>query len=234
MSRRFLSPLEGMCVAGLAGLLGTLAGLLVGGPVGALAGGIVAGVHGAIAGWRGVYDWRHPRGWFALVADSTWGLVGTALGTLLIVANIAMPSANLESELTCRRNRHLHNGGFSIRRGFAFTLGSAISNADPNGYGLNDEFLSRHEELHVWQNRIFGPLFQLTYVLWALAGVVVAVLVWLRHRDVPLRKLIETACYYNNPFEYWAYRNDGNWPPRGAHPLLAWSGPESDRTGAQL
>ena len=64
----------------------------------------------------------------------------------------------------------------------------------------------------------------MTYVVWALGGFFVAVATKLRHRDAPLSKLVETACYYNNPFEYWAYCNDENWPPRGAHPLLAWGG----------
>lgn len=224
MSRRILALVESLCVAAFSGLMGTMTGMLVGGPIGAVAGGLIAALHGAVAGWRGLYEWRRLRGWFAFVADSTWGLLGTALGSAVIAANILLPSASLAHELSRRRNRHLHDGGVSLKRGFAFTLGPAISNANPTGAGLNDSFLSRHEELHVWQGRIFGPLFQLTYIVWAVGGAVVAVLTWLRHREAPLAKLIETACYYNNPFEYWAYRNDENWPPPGAHPLLAWRG----------
>lgn len=229
MSRRFLSLAESLSVAACSGVLGFMTGLLVAGPMGAVAGSAVAALHGAIAGWRGLYEWNRPRGWFAFVSDSTWGLLGTALGTAVIAANIALPSARLEGELSRRRNRHLHDGGVWLKRGFAFTLGPAISNGNPNGTGLNDTFLSRHEELHVWQSRIFGPLFQLTYVVWALGGFLVAVATKLRHRDAPLSKLVETACYYNNPFEYWAYCNDENWPPRGAHPLLAWGKKEEQR-----
>lgn len=222
MTRRFLSLFEGLSVAVFGGLLGSCAGFVVAGPIGGIAGGAVASLHGAIAGWRGVYNWGRPRGWFAFAADSTWGLLGTTLGLFVIVANGALPTSHLEKSLSRRRNRHLHVGGLSLKRGFALTLGPAISNANPSGFGLNDAFLSRHEELHVWQNRMFGPLFQLTYLVWGAAGLVVACAVWLRNRNVPLTKLVETACYYNNPFEYWAYRNDENWPPRGAHPLLAW------------
>ena len=29
--------------------------------------------------------------------------------------------------------------------------------------------------------------------------------------------------YYDNPFEYWAYNNDNNWPPSGADPSLRWA-----------
>lgn len=222
MSPRFLSPLEGVAVAAGAATLGSLAGFLAGGPVGAVLGGSFAGLNGWLSGLRSVYDWSEFRGWFAFVTDATWGLLGTSLGVVLLVANILSPSARLESELSRRRNRHLHDGGLSLKPGFAFTLGPAISNGNPTGRGFNDSFLSRHEELHVWQNRLFGPFFQLTYLVWGIGGLVVAVCVWLRHRDVPLRRLVETACYYDNPFEYWAYVNDRNWPPPGAHPLLVW------------
>ena len=104
----------------------------------------------------------------------------------------------------------------------ALTLGNVISNANPSGRGFNPEFLSRHEELHVWQARVFGPLFPLVYALWFAGGVVVGSLVWLVHRHEPWLDLVRTAAYFDNPFEYWAYRNDRNWPPAGAHPLLAW------------
>jgi hypothetical protein len=33
---------------------------------------------------------------------------------------------------------------------------------------------------------------------------------------------VETAAYYDNPFEYWAYRNDGRWEANGAHTALKW------------
>ena len=34
--------------------------------------------------------------------------------------------------------------------------------------------------------------------------------------------VVETFAYYDNPFEYWAYRKDRYWPPRGAHPRFVW------------
>lgn len=58
--------------------------------------------------------------------------------------------------------------------------------------------------------------------MWGTVGAVVGFVVWLAHRDEPLAALVRTAAYFDNPFEYWAYRNDRNWPPAGAHPLLAW------------
>ena len=34
--------------------------------------------------------------------------------------------------------------------------------------------------------------------------------------------LVETAAYYDNPWEVWAYRAQGNWPPANANPKLLW------------
>jgi hypothetical protein len=55
--------------------------------------------------------------------------------------------------------------------------------------------------------------------------VIVGSIVWLWHTDNGLSglgSLIETASYCDNPFEYWAYKNDSNWPPSGVNPILAY------------
>lgn len=214
--------IEAALTSSAGALLGLVAGLVVAGPLGAVAGALVAGLNGLAGGARGIYDWRRARGWFAFVADSTWSLPMTAFGVLLATANLAVPSTRCDRELTRRRNRFVFDGGLALQRGMALTLGNVISNGNPSGHGLNPEFLSRHEELHVWQARVFGPLFPLVYALWFAGGTVVGTVVWLFNRKEPWADLVRTAAYFDNPFEYWAYRNDRNWPPAGAHPLLAW------------
>ena len=37
--------------------------------------------------------------------------------------------------------------------------------------------------------------------------------------------LVETAAYYDNPWEVWAYMAQGNWPPPEANPKLLWQLP---------
>jgi len=101
--------------------------------------------------------------------------------------------------------------------------GNVISNTGEGGKGIDLTFLKEHEELHIWQNRIFGPIFQATYVGWAVGGLIVGSIVWLTDTDEDWWGLVETAAYYDNPFEYWAYENNNNWPPSGANPKLAWS-----------
>jgi RHS repeat-associated protein len=210
--------------------LGAATGFLVGGLPGAIVGGLMGGMNGLISGVHGIYDWGSVDGWLAFLSDSTWGLVGTSLGNVVHAVNLFWPDSKYNHDLSHRQNRHVYEGGFHLKDGFAFTQGNVISNAGGN-VGLDPstpegrrrlQFLADHEELHVWQSRIFGPLFQATYVAWGIGGAIVGFVVWLTDTDQDLGSLIETAAYYDNPFEYWAYNNDDKWPPSGANDDLAW------------
>jgi RHS repeat-associated protein len=203
--------------------LGGITGFLVGGPAGFFIGAAMGGLNGLISGMMNIYDWGDWRGWLAFLSDSTWGLVGTTLGNIVHVINVFWPDSNYRYDLSARQNRHVYEGGMYLKNGFAFTQGNVISNAGQNDPGINLSFISDHEELHIWQNRIFGPLFQTTYIVWAIGGFIVANIVWLTDTDEDWGSLVETAAYYDNPFEYWAYNNDSKWPPGGAHPDLAWN-----------
>ena len=102
------------------------------------------------------------------------------------------------------------------------TQGNVTSNGQTRTGHIRQDFIMNHEYLHVTQSRIFGPLFQLVYVVWFAGGTVVGFVVWLFDREVSLTGLIQTAGYYDNPFEYWAYRNDDHWRPGGVIAKLAW------------
>lgn len=202
--------------------LGGITGFLVGGPVGFFVGAAMGGMNGLIGGMMNVYDWGDWRGWAAFLSDSTWGLVGTTLGNVVHLVNLFYPDSNYRYDLSARQNRHVYEGGMFVKNGFAFTMGNVISNAGQNGAGINLSFLADHEELHIWQSRIFGPLFQATYIGWAVGGFIVANIVWLTDTSEDWGSLVETAAYYDNPFEYWAYSNDSNWPPGGANSKLTY------------
>lgn len=45
---------------------------------------------------------------------------------------------------------------------------------------------------------------------------------WLLHPEHNWYSLVETASYYNNPWEVMAYTLQGNWPPSNANPALLW------------
>lgn len=202
--------------------LGAVTGFLVGGPIGLFVGGAMGGFNGLVSGMTGIYDWSSWKGWLSFLSDSTWGLVGTTLGNIVHVVNVFWPDSNYRYDLSHRQNRHVYEGGMYLKEGFAFTQGNVISNAGQSGAGINASFIANHEELHIWQSRIFGPLFQATYIVWAVGGFIVGSIVWFTDTDEDWGSLVETAAYYDNPFEYWAYSNDNNWPPGGANPKLAY------------
>lgn len=209
--------------------LGGALGLLGGVPL-AVATGVSAGINGAFGGYRQVYAWRSAKGWLAFVADSTWGLLGTTLGNILNLANLAGGRAGYRPDFSRRQNRHVFEKGACLKRRFALTHGNVISNAATGRESLVEErrpFIDRHEGLHIWQNRLFGPLYQALYVAWFLGGALVGAATWALKRDRPkLQRLVETAAYYDNPFEFWAYKRDEHWEDNSADPTLKWRRPK--------
>ena len=210
---------------------GTALGGAVGLPGGVLlsiATGVLAGINGALGGGRQVYDWRSATGWLAFVADSTWGLLGTTLGTALHLVNLAHPRPVYRVDRSRRRNRHVFDRGATLRRGFTFTLGNVVSNAS-TGEGTpadRQRLLDRHEGLHIWQSRAFGPLYQAVYLAWFVLGLTAGLSTWVVRRGKPgLFRLVETAAYYDNPFEFWAYKRDDHWEDNRADPVLKWRRP---------
>lgn len=191
-------------------------------------GAVTGGANGLVSGLRGIYDWRRPSGVVAMALDSTWALLPTATGLLVHLVNAASPSA--EPLPSTRAGYHVYVGGFRLRRGFVLAAGNVVTGlagpADlPEGSARAEHrrrLVEQHEASHVWQGRLFGPLYPIAYGAWMIGGAVVGTAVWLRRRDERWFSLVETAAYYDNPFEWWAYRRAGSWPPAGAHPRLVW------------
>lgn len=180
-------------------------------------GAIVGGLNGVVSGRRHIYDWHRPAGWTAFVLDSTWGLIGTAAALVVHALQLTRHDrGTYRPDLSERQNRHVYDTGFTMRKRFAMTVGNVVTNMN----GRRD-LLERHEMLHVWQERLFGPIFPLVYGTWMVGGTLAAVATWLRNRN-ELRRTVDTFAYYNNPFEYWAYRRQGYWPPAGADTRYAW------------
>jgi hypothetical protein len=167
----------------------------------------------------GIYNFRDWRGWAAFLLDYTWGFPGTALGYGVQVINAFYPNSNYDPALSALVGSHVYRGGIGLP-GFATTLGNVTTHLG-TGPGA-DDLMINHEEVHVWQSRIFGPLFPTSYVGWAVGGVFVGTGYWLFHPNQDWFSLVETAAYYDNPWEVWAYANDHNWPPSGANPALLW------------
>lgn len=209
--------------AALGAALGAAAGSLVGLAVPAA---IVAGLNGAISGRRGIYDWKSRKGLTAFTLDSTWALATTtaAVGSHAIGAVRGQPGYS--AELSERHNRHVYERGFQPRKGFAVTLGNVISGAGDLSKLRRAKLVTDHEDVHAWQARWFGPLYPVLYVGWMAGGVAMGTVVWAtKKRDESFVKVVESCAYYLNPFEWWAYSRDDNWPPPGLISKLGWKNP---------
>lgn len=219
--------LETVAAAAVGGALGWTLGMLIGAADLLTA---IAAANGAVGGRAGIYDWGKARGWLAFVVDSTWALIGTAIALVVHLAQPFFSSPGYRFDLSYRANLHIYEGGFAMKPAYAFSVGNVISNAGGKA-GLNGDdgasrrwkFIQNHEFLHVFQNRLFGPAFQVAYLGWMLFGALWGLSVWLKDRR-DLGRLVETAAYFNNPFEYWAYVRDDYWPPSDAHPRIVWGG----------
>jgi PE family len=169
-----------------------------------------------------IYNFRDPRGWAAFLLDYTWGLPGTTLGYGVQIINGFWPNSGYDPTLSQLVGSHVYTGGIGLP-GFTTTMGNVTTHLGV-GSGAKD-VLANHEEVHVWQSRIFGPLFQTSYAGWLVGGAFVGTGYWLLHPNQDWFSLVETAAYYDNPWEVWAYVNDHNWPPSGANPALLWQLP---------
>ena len=72
----------------------------------------------------------------------------------------------------------------------------------PSSPGQSHDTLYYHERTHVWQNRIFGPLFTLASLVWMGLLSIPAAIGAIVLKNV---RTFESLCYYNSPWETWAY-----------------------------
>ena len=233
MTGQARSPVPRLVEAAATGIVGGVLGHLATRPLKlGTAGAAVGALNGLLGGGRGVYDWKSARGRTAFLLDSTWGIVGTA-GALVVHAVNAVVGGEYVPALSRRRGYHVYVGGLRVRRGFTTAIGNAITSADGGGGAAaldpssergrrRIRLVERHEALHVWQSRSFGPLFPVLYGAWLVGGALVAVALWSARRGRRLFPIVETVAYYDNPFEWWAYKRDSNWPPSGADPSFVW------------
>ena len=172
---------------------------------------VVGGLSGMMSGFWRIYDWD-GIGVPAFVLDSTWGLSGTTDAVLLHLINFAWGD-HADESFDRRKNNHRYKSGFRIKGEFAFTQGAVMSNLKRD----SSDDLRDHENTHVWQNRGFGPLFTLTYVGW-MAVLFIPSLIVAAIKRSNLGDTIMALCYYDNPWEVWAYKV-GGW----RSPFMAWS-----------
>jgi RHS repeat-associated protein len=174
--------------------------------------GAMGGLNGLFTGTRQIYDsvqFLEPEGLASLVADSSWGILGTTLGNAVNVYNLLAAPSSYRADLSRGQNRQVYDRGFALKGTFAFTQGNVTSNMAQGGAsGGNTGRLLHHESLHIFQNRAFGPLFQLSYVAWVVVGGVIGAVASPFVKE-DFGKAINDVAYDDNPWEYWAYQHGG-------------------------
>lgn len=189
---------EAVAVGVAGATLGYLTGHAVG--VGAPAA-VVGGISGVLNGWRRIYCWRSPAGVAAFVLDHSWALATTFGSVVSHALNAVTGDPGYVPQMSERRGRQVYDRGLSLRRGFAMAMGNVVTGARGR-YRLVDD----HEQVHIWQARLLGPLYPVAYVGWSVLATPLGVWRWWRGGRVPsLTRHVDAVAYRANPFERWAY-----------------------------
>jgi hypothetical protein len=206
---------------------GVALGWLVGGSIGAVIGAAVGLVLGLAFGWTIAkchpYE-LSPKGVFLFVVDHTWSLLNTIAGALFLLVSLAK-----RNELNLVDSRHTSKVVFTrglipnrkrvvgpdrqvVQTYFATTVGPVMVGVHPDG----SPGLKRHEGVHVFQARLFGPF----YLALVALGFAVAIVLpyWLLYHDRRRRPIRSVRDYFmrgvypHTWHEEWAYSVGGS-PP---------------------
>jgi hypothetical protein len=86
-----------------------------------------------------------------------------------------------------------------------------ISNLQSSGKSDGGRSLLRHERNHIAQNRVFGPIYTVSYAVWAIGAGTVGAAIWaLGQAEQDFEKSVTDTAYYDNPWEQHAYDHGGN------------------------
>lgn len=213
--------------------LALVVGLLVGAPVGGLVGGVLGLVLGSAFGWTlaraGSYT-STPKGVVLFLIDHTWSLTNTLAGSMFLLVNLIMGN-ELNAEDSRKSSSIVFNKGVipsrkrvvvlhtvagpqptTIRSYFATTVGNVKVGVRPD----SGVALKRHEDVHILQARLFGPLYLPLIGLGYLVAIVVPFwLLYHDHRARPIRSVRDyfmRGVYPHVWHEEWAYAVGGT-PP---------------------
>ncbi len=163
---------------------------------------VIGATYGAIAFSKKVLR----VGFFGIVGfilDMSWSLLNTLAGLLVWIpaclitgANFVGPNDDSRRSGTLVYDSNPRGGVYG-----ATTIGTVIA----GGW-------SSHEEIHVWQGRIFGPLYMPAYIIALILNIPFR-LITTRTEDLILES------YYRIPFEDWAY-----WAGQPSGSDINWGG----------
>ena len=168
----------------------------------------------------GAWQVRSWSAFWQVPVEHTWALSGTSIATSLKLLFLNPPDEHVKAEYSAAMSVEGRNGfhqyvvGFAITKSAVFTEGHTMS--DQVGIGLSKSTdgsgaqnpLATHEQQHILQNRLFGPLFPTLYLGWMGTTLVPSVFAGLGGGDAVAG--INAWTYADNPFEVWGYTTGGN------------------------
>ena len=198
----------GILAAAIQTAYGAVLGGLAGGWIGAIAGAAIGLALGGFFGWAvaagNVYT-ADATGALLFVVDHTWSMLNTVAGSAYLVAHFVF-GHTLDRATSAGSCRVSVVEGVSPR--YATTIGPVCAGADPS--------IQRHEDVHILQARILGPLYlplvAFNYALWTIAPLW---LLWHDRANRPISSLgryFEIGVYPHVWNEAIAYRVQGT-PP---------------------
>ncbi|NUR28786.1 MAG: glycine zipper family protein [Catenulispora sp.] len=188
---------------------GVVLGALAGGLTGALVLGGIGLLLGILYGWAaassGAYS-GDARGIWLFVVDHTWSMPNTVAGGLFLAAQL-VAGHSLDRVVSAGACRISVDRNFSPQ--YATTIGPVCAGANPG--------IQRHEDVHVFQARLLGPLYlPLVAGNYALFAVAPIWLIYHDHAAAPINRIgryFEVGVYPHVWNEAIAYRIQGT-PPR--------------------
>src|SRR5258708_5476083 len=154
----------------------------------AIVGAVIGGAYSAVAFARGIYS-LGPFSVLGYLLDMSWSLPNTAASLLVWLPACMIAGGNfVDPDDRSRRSGTFvyqdnpRGGGYD-----ATTIGTVIA----GGW-------SSHEEIHVWQARIFGPLYLPVYLFSLLLNILFRLCTG-KTDDLAMQ------AYYRVCFEDWAY-----------------------------
>jgi len=180
---------------------GTVLGLLVGGTIGAVILGVIS-LGFAVSFGRTVAVARpYEGGWgiWRLVIDATWSSLNTWAGAVYFGIHRLTGNTYDVAKSAGRGSIWLKKG---VVAKYATTIGTVKA-------GSSDS-IDRHEEIHIFQARLFGPFYMPLVIL----NYVIATIIpyWLLFRDKQRYPITGFGSYFENGVyphvwnELWAYR----------------------------
>ena len=177
-----------------------------------------------VSGAGRVYKWKKVTGFICFPIDMTWGFLGTFLASLLYFVDMLFwwGGSYRVDDTENWGNYHIFGSGFRVKKDYVLTLGNVVSNGGKNS-GDKADVIKNHEAVHVLQHRIFGPIFELTYISWLLVfGFIGGIVGLVYYRGIRgIGNGAQGWGYFSNPWEVWAYQAQGNNSFREGQPM-AW------------